>query len=375
MSTESTAARNSGVNWIPDRLSLLRETLLFDWTQWNPTVAWRSTPAMAIALGAGIALGSPRAGLVAAAGAFTAGLGSLQRIRGSCLLPMALAAVGMSVSTFVGMLLGHQSLLFVLCAGVWAGGYALLTAIKGGTSWVGLQCAVWLLVSSAFHTDVRGTTTRCALILAGGLFQTLISWVVIRWSKRGCATEEVPQGPGLLESVGGLRHCLSLRNSVCRYSLRMALVVMAAAEIYRHLNFLSGYWIPMTTLLVVRSDLVQTLRRGMMRVAGTLVGAGAAGLIATHLHPSPVVLAALIVFFAWWAYSVLNVNYSLFTLNLTAYVVFLLSLSGLPPAEVVHRRAAYTALGGVLALLAYVDVFRKTRMWIREEREELQRAA
>jgi hypothetical protein len=63
------------------------------------------------------------------------------------------------------------------------------------------------------------------------------------------------------------------------------------------------------------------------------------------------------------------VNYALFTLNLTAYIVFLLSLSGLPAATVVHRRAAYTALGGAFALLAYLDVFRKTRRWIRAELE------
>ncbi|HEY1809881.1 MAG TPA: FUSC family protein [Acidobacteriaceae bacterium] len=370
MSTESNAAQSFGAKWIPDRLSLLRETLLFDWTQWNPTVAWRSTPAMAIALATGIALGSPRAGLVAAAGAFTAGLGSLQRIRGSCLLPMLLAAVGMSVATFLGMLVGHERVLFVVLAGIWAATYALLTAGRGGTSWVAQQWTVWFLVSSAFHTNASGALKRCALILAGGLFQTVLLWALVRWSERGCAGEEVPRGPGLRQSVGSLGQCLRLRTPVCLYSLRMALVVMIAAEVYRHVNFLSGYWIPMTTLLVVRSDLVQTMTRGVMRVAGTLLGAGVAGLIATHLHPSPAVLAGLIVFFAWWAYSVLRVNYSLFTLNLTAYVVFLLSLSGLPPAEVVHRRAAYTALGGVLALLAYVDVFRKTRTWIRADRNE-----
>lgn len=375
MSTEPKATHGFGARWIPDRLSLLRETLLFDWTQWNPGVGWRSTPAMAAALTVGIAMGSPRAGLVVAAGAFTAGLGSLQRIRGSCVLPMALAAIGMSVATFLGMLLGHESVLFVVLAGVWAATYALLTAVRGGTSWVAQQWAVWFLVSSAFHTNARGALARSGLIFAGGLLQTAVSGAVVRWSERGCATDAVPPGPGLWESVGGLRQCLSLRTPVCLYSLRMAVVVTIAAEVYRHVNYLSGYWIPMTTLLVVRAHAVQTLTRGVMRVAGTLVGAGMAGLIAAHLHPTPTVLAALLVFFAWWAYAVLNVNYALFTLNLTAYIVFLLSLSGLPPAEVVHRRAAYTALGGALALLAYLDVFRKTRLWIRAHRTEMQRAA
>lgn len=352
----------------PDHNNLLRETLIFDWKQWKPHVAWRGTPAIAAALALGIALRSPGAGLVAAAGAFTAGLGSLQRIRGSCILPMVLAAVGMAFSTFVGMLLGHQSVIFVLAAGLWAATYALLTAMKGGTSWVGLQCTVFLIVASAFHTTPQGSMDRCLLILAGGLLQTVITAAIVHGPWRRQKRGEEPQEPGFLASLGSLRQCASLRTPVCLYSLRMALVVMVSAEIYRHVNFLSGYWIPMTTLLVVRPNFFQTLTRGTMRVGGTLLGAGVAGLIAAHLHPSPPVLAALIVFFAWWAYSVLNVNYALYTLNLTAYIVFLLSLAGLPPATVVHRRAAYTMLGGALALLAYIDVFRKTRRWIRAER-------
>lgn len=332
-------------------------------------MASRCTPALAIALAAGIALGSPGAGLVAAAGAFTTGLGSLQRIRGSSLIPMLLAAVGMAFSTFVGMVIGHQDPLFVLVAGLWAAAYALLTSMKGGTSWVGLQCTVFLLVASAFHTTPEAALLRCGLILGGGLLQTLITAIILHgpWH-RGEARSPENDEPGLLASIGSLRQCASLRTPVCLYSLRMTLVVMASTEVFRHLNFLSGYWIPMTTLLVVRPDFVQTLTRGLMRVSGTLLGAGVAGMIAAHLHPSPPVLAVLIVFFAWWAYSLLNVNYSLFTLNLTAYVVFLLALSGLPPATVVHRRAACTLLGGAIALLAYVDVFRKTRRWIREER-------
>ncbi len=359
---------------VPDRASLLRETLLFDWAKWDPAVAWRSTPTMILALGIAIALGSPGAGLVAAAGAFTAGLGSLQKIRGSCLLPMLLAAAGMAVSTWIGMILGHQSILFVGVAGIWAAGYALLTVMKGGTSWVALQWTVWLIVSSAFHTDPRRALMRSGLVLAGGLAQTAVA-AVIQWARKDVdASAAADDEPGLLARLGNLRSCMSLQTLVCLYSLRMALVVMAAAEFYRHTGYVTGAWIPMTTLLVVRADLHQTLTRGIMRVGGTILGAGLAGLIAEHLHPSPWILAASVVFFAWWAYSVLNVNYALFTLNLTAYIVFLLAMAGQPAAEVVEHRALFTLLGGTLALAAYVDVFWKTRRWIRrlwDEEEEM----
>ena len=356
---------------VPDRAGLFRETLLFDWSKWSPGVAWQSTPAMAIALGLGIALGHAGAGLVAAAGAFTTGLGSLQTIRGSGLIPMLLAGVGMALSTFVGMTLGHQSLLFLLLAAIWAAGYALLTVMKGGTSWVALQWTVSLLVASAFHTSAREALGRSAMVLAGGLLQTLIAAGVQWWSRRESGAPAQAE-QGFFESLGNPLACLSLRTPVCRYALRMALVITAASEFYRHMNFVSGAWVPMTTLLVVRADLHQTLTRGVMRVAGTILGAGLAGLVAAHLHPSPWILAGLTVFFAWWAFAVLNVNYALFTLNLTAYIVFLLGLAGLPPAAVVGRRAGYTLLGGLIALAAYPDVFVKTQRWIRVVRGEEQ---
>ncbi|MGC2620852.1 MAG: FUSC family protein, partial [Acidobacteriaceae bacterium] len=292
------------------------------------------------------------------------GLGSLQRIRGSRILPMLLAAAGIAVSTFVGMTIGHQSVLFVLMAGLWSAAYALLTAMKGGTSWVGLQWTIFLLVASAFHTDSRQAAERAGMVLAGGLLQTLINAVVLRWRADEHAAVEEP-GTELHFNLANLRQCASLRTPVCLYGLRMALVAMASTEVYRHLNFLSGYWIPMTTLLVVRPDFFQTLTRGVMRVTGTVLGGWLAGLLAAYLHPSPLALAGLVVFFAWWSFSLLKVNYSLYSMCLTAYIVFLLSLSGLPAATVVHRRAGYTLLGGAVALLAYADVFLKTGRWLR----------
>jgi uncharacterized membrane protein YgaE (UPF0421/DUF939 family) len=354
---------------VADSERLLRETLLFHWAKWDRAVAWRSIPAMAICLALGIALASPGAGLIAAAGGFTAGFGSRQEIRGSRLVPMLLATAGITLSTFIGMLLGHQSILFVIVAGLWAALYALLTAMKGGISWVGQQCTVYLLVASAFHTTPLGSLNRCSLVLAGGLLQTMISWVVLRMQRRHFVTDDsLIEKRGFLESLGSLRSCGLMQTPVCVYGLRLALVVAGATEFYRHTSYLSGYWVPMTTLLVLRPDFFQTLSRGAMRVGGTVLGGWLSGLIAAYLHPSPAVLAILILFFAWWAFSLVDVNYALFTLNLTAYIVFLLSLAGLPPAVVVHRRAAYTLLGGAIALLAYLDVFRNTRLWIRAQR-------
>ena len=56
---------------------------------------------------------------------------------------------------------------------------------------------------------------------------------------------------------------------------------------------------------------------------------------------------------AWGCYTVLFANYALFGLCVTAFVVFLLGLSGLPGTSTVLDRLEATVLGGALALMAY----------------------
>jgi hypothetical protein len=84
---------------------------------------------------------------------------------------MLLASVATPVSTGIGMVLGHDSITFVFVAGIWALAYGLLTEVGGGTSWVGLQCVIVLLVGSAFHVPPSGTMLRCSLMLAGACYK------------------------------------------------------------------------------------------------------------------------------------------------------------------------------------------------------------
>ena len=115
----------------------------------------------------------------------------------------------------------------------------------------------------------------------------------------------------------------------------------------------NGYWVPMTALLVLKPDFQQTLSRGIARVAGTLAGAAVATLLATLLRPGPVTLAALVVLFAWLCYTLVRVNYAVYAVCITSYVVFLLSFMGLPEKQLVVHRAINTFVGGLVALLAY----------------------
>ena len=72
-------------------------------------------------------------------------------------------------------------------------------------------------------------------------------------------------------------------------------------------------------------------------------------------------VALFIALFAWLAYSLVNVNYGLFAIFLTAYIVFLLDFAGLSARVVVAHRTLNTVLGGGLALLSYSTVL--LRRW------------
>jgi uncharacterized membrane protein YccC len=78
------------------------------------------------------------------------------------------------------------------------------------------------------------------------------------------------------------------------------------------------------------------------------------------------VLAAFTVLFAWLAFGLVNVNYALFSMAITGYIVFLLSLNQIPGPLLAQRRTFCTALGGAIALcVRFAVISYKRRHWLR----------
>jgi uncharacterized membrane protein YccC len=177
--------------------------------------------------------------------------------------------------------------------------------------------------------------------------------------------EEAALHSALLETAQSIRQRRIL-NSALPYSLLLAITLGATTEMYRRLHFASGYWIPMTALLVLKPGITDTANRAIARVLGTVAGAILASFCIAHLSPSPVVLAAFTLLFAWLSYGTLNVNYALYSTFITGYIVFLLSLASVPGPVIAERRALCTALGGSIALLVrLVVIFRLKEVWRR----------
>jgi uncharacterized membrane protein YccC len=143
------------------------------------------------------------------------------------------------------------------------------------------------------------------------------------------------------------------------YALAAGAMTSLAILIERLLALPNGYWAPMTALIILKPEVRATFVRTTQRTAGTLVGGAAAVLIAAFMHPTETTLALLVVPLAWCAYAAQRVNYAIFSLCITAAVVFLLSMTGLPEPEVALRRILATVIGAALAVGASALVGRQ----------------
>ncbi|MCC7326285.1 MAG: FUSC family protein [Burkholderiales bacterium] len=159
--------------------------------------------------------------------------------------------------------------------------------------------------------------------------------------------------PALSTTLRTLRASLTLRSSAFRHALRVAIVVASAAAFYQAMARPNGYWLPVAALLVLQPGFSDTFTRGLGMMSGTVVGAVAATLIASTLRPEQWMLAALIAVIAWSCFTTFRANYALFAACITAYIVFLVSLFGLPQPVAALNRAFETVIGASLALFAY----------------------
>ncbi|MEO5719518.1 MAG: FUSC family protein, partial [Chthoniobacterales bacterium] len=150
-----------------------------------------------------------------------------------------------------------------------------------------------------------------------------------------------------------LRANLTLRSTACRHALRLAAILTVATAGGRIFELPRGYWLPLTIALVLKPDFHDTFAFSLGRVAGTVLGAAGATAIAIVFAPGPVALVVLVLAFVWGAYGFGIPNYSAASLCITGYVVFLLTLAGVPGATVATDRIIYTVIAGVLALCAY----------------------
>jgi len=493
----------------------IRSILKMEWSEFEALAALRCTTGVAVPLLTGLVIDQPLVGVFGAAGAVGVGFSSFQGAYRGRAVVMLLVAIGMACSVFVGSLAGYSSVATVGVAALWAFTGGLLVALGKGASVVGLQSMVAVLLAGGYPSDFEGAAGRAALVLGGGLVQTVL--VVVIWPLRRFAVERrsvaavyrslaayaltipdrqtmppephtlagttspledpqpfarsgevfvfqalldegeriraslaafavhygrlgeidhscartlvhlaaqamteiaaaldegreprerpgfsaslnrcvgrlsfsavvhplfrqvraawrtagVPTGvPGHLaprrehsprrrrrsirDGLITLRANLTMRSTACRHALRLAAILAVATAGGRALALPRGYWLPLTIALVLKPDFHDTFAFSFGRVAGTVLGAAGATAIAHLFAPGPVALIVLVLAFVCGAYGFGTTNYSAASVCITGYVIFLMTLAGIPEVTAATDRIIYTVIAGVLALCAYV---------------------
>ena len=186
---------------------------------------------------------------------------------------------------------------------------------------------------------------------------------VIRIAGRLNAAEGVPEPaerPHPIRNAWTADARLTVRASIGtssesgRHALRLAVVSALAQVLALGSGLPHGYWIVLTIFIVLRPDYSSTLYRGLQRAAGTVVGAGLGVATVLLVKVSLTALLVVIAISLLAAFSVFTVNYLMYAVFLTDFIVVLLALLGLPPDPTALARLVGTGIGTGLAILAYV---------------------
>jgi uncharacterized membrane protein YccC len=157
----------------------------FDRTQLKPVMALRNALGVALSLAAGLAMGNPSGGALAATGALDVAFSDgtdpyLHRGR-----RMLAAAFFVALAVFAGRFFGHNHLLALLLEAACAFAAGLLVAVGPTTGDIGSITLVTLIVFSASPASSFGKALSSGLLaLAGGALQTIFSlalWPVHRY--------------------------------------------------------------------------------------------------------------------------------------------------------------------------------------------------
>ena len=329
----------------------------FDWNKSEPVHALLCLPGVGLPLILGVHLGYPGTAVLMAGGAMTVGFGSYQQPLFRPWGAMTAATFGIAISAMVGALCRDSTAALLAAMAVWGFIYGLTNAIGTATAWVGQQCCVFLVVSSAApstpgttHDLVYSALLRGAGVLAGGALQTLLLTVFRRITPDAQTCFSKPDFDPTRFQQKFLREQLSLHGGAMQFSIRVVITAVTAVAIYRVQPWTSAYWIGMTAVLIPKPEFTQTAARGLLRAAGTLLGAALCTLIVVWLRPGGLWLAGLTMLFLFGAYLFNTVNYGFFAIALTGYICFLLAIAHQPPNEVLLHRVVATAAGGALAI-------------------------
>jgi len=145
------------------------------------------------------------------------------------------------------------------------------------------------------------------------------------------------------------------RSLLLRHAARVSLVCGFDVALIFLLHIDHGYWLLLTSLIVLQPHVSGTMRRGTERIGGTVAGGILAAVLAAALH-SQLAIAAALFPLALLALAILPVNYAAFAFFLTpTFVLAWLPFSG--DWQLALIRTANTIAGALISVAAMHFLF------------------
>jgi uncharacterized membrane protein YccC len=166
-----------------------------------------------------------------------------------------------------------------------------------------------------------------------------------------------PRPPGMIKTLlEPLRDNWGFQSISFQHAIRLAVGVGAAQAVVMATGLPRGYWLTVTTGIILQPYAGATVEKAIQRVAGTVAGVLIAALITFVLH-GPLALTLILFPLTVLTFALRPVNYGYFVLFLTP--IFVLLAEGLRHNDphLAAYRVLNTVLGGMMATICGALLF------------------
>jgi Fusaric acid resistance protein-like len=334
-----------------ERDELRRDLRRLERAPWDSRVALYCTVATLVPLGIGAGVDQLALGAVAAIGALNLllavgeppGRTRFDRLVAACVLNAVAYAVGTwgSNAGWLAVPFAAVGIFAILSIGLASDTAAITTPMA----------AMFVFGVGLPGGSVAVALQRFELSFLGGAL-ALVGWIAFaEVSRRRAGTWSVTaESSGTFAAPSFARRG---REEVVAHAVVVAATAALGLALADALGLVRDYWIMLTVLVSLRATLGSTFSFASMRVTGTVAGAVVAlGIVA--VTPDPWLLGVAFAGFGFLMFAIRWVNYVLYTLFLTPYVILLLNLVYPGDWNLALWRVVDTLIGGGLSLAAAV---------------------
>jgi hypothetical protein len=229
-----------------------------------------------------------------------------------------------------------------------AAGLMVKYGLHGFTAAYLLNC--WFLVAIALPVSYHlshGHTNAWAQALAWLIGSALtIAYTAIMWLARGRTAQAQPAA----DIIPGSAKPVPLTRPVILFALIRAIAVAIAVAIAFGLHLPNADWMPIATLIAMKSSLAQSTLAAMQRLAGAIIGAAVAAVFLLTVD-NKIALEVVLVILGTLAGSIRAVNYALYCVALAACVLIADDLPHPTDLADEARRVLFTFAGVGIAVI------------------------